>query len=126
MNKPTRILTTAVAGLLIASGAGFAAMTASLNASSTKFDEIASAVGVSIDWDRERLAKCGGDEALGCFRPSAPGVVHLSPDLGDYTRQVLLHEIGHVLQHRLGQPLDECGADLFAASMGSDEGYHCK
>lgn len=126
MNRPVRILTTTFAGLLIAGGAGIAGMTAPFGSSSSQFDAIASAVGVSIDWDQNRLAECGGSEALGCFRPSAPGVVHVSPDLGDYTRQVLLHELGHVLQHRLGQPLDECGADQFAASMGSDEGYHCK
>lgn len=87
---------------------------------------IASQYGVSINWNKDDLAFACSPIALGCFVEHTPTVIYVSPDLGDYTEQVILHELGHVMQYRNGVPMDECGADQFAALMGSDEGYNCK
>lgn len=61
-----------------------------------------------------------GDEMGGCFLPQTPDVVYVRNGLAQATRNsVILHEIGHVLQHRLRLPQDECAADAFAQSMGA-------
>ncbi len=69
--------------------------------------------------------ECDGPRA-GCYRPRTPDVVYLRPDLGDAERDVLLHELAHVLQHRASVGLDECAADRIALELGASSGqYAC-
>ncbi len=62
---------------------------------------------------------CDDAPANGCYRPSTPTVIYLAPNLGELERDVMLHEIAHVMQNRAGVPGDECGADRIAAELGA-------
>lgn len=78
--------------------------------------------GVNIVWDAS-FAGCGG---VGCFVQSTPSVIYVSPHLDDDTeRRIVLHELGHAVQWRLGLALDECAADRFAESLGGGAGTYC-
>src|SRR5690554_4482123 len=103
--------------------AAFAAATAtsSVPASAADMEELAARFDATIVWtDSDR--NCG----VGCFWADTPNVIYVSPGMdAESTRHVVLHEIGHVLHHRVGMPVDECAADLFAQSMGSTMGGYC-
>ena len=90
---------------------------------STQYDEIARDFGVTIVWDTSLVPSCGD---YGCHTVLTPNVIYVSPDLGDGTMRIVLHELGHVMQWRLGIPKDECGADQFAASLGAGWGSYCR
>lgn len=84
-------------------------------------DEIAAQFGVTVQVVSE--TPCG---LAGCFLRATPDTIYIEPGFdGEELRYLILHEIGHVIQHRLGIPLDECGADRFAQSMGSTFGAYC-
>lgn len=85
-------------------------------------EEIASSFGVTIVWNTHLVPSCG---SYGCHSVLTPNVIYVSPDLGDDTRRIVLHELGHVMQWRLGIPADECGADRFAAALGEAWGDYC-
>ena len=67
-------------------------------------------------------------EVVGCASSTAHDTIYVSPDLeGEKLRYVVLHELGHVMQFRLGIERDECQADVFASSLGGgDKGINCK
>lgn len=83
-------------------------------------DDLAARFGVSIVWF-DNQSPCGpSDDFGGCFEPVTPDLIYVMKGLDpEVERSIILHEIGHVLQYRLGEPLDECAADLFARSMGA-------
>lgn len=78
--------------------------------------KIAASFGVTIQW-QDRV-ECEGD-ALGCFETATPNTIYVKTGMDpSETRYVVLHEIGHVSQNRLGLDLNECNADEFARSLG--------
>lgn len=85
-------------------------------------EAIADSFGVTIVWDTHLVPSCG---AFGCHTPLTPDVIYIAPDLGTDTRRIVLHELAHVLQWRLGLPKDECDADRFAAALGEPWGSYC-
>jgi len=83
-----------------------------------ELDEFADSLGIQIVWTKHHPCEIYGN--IGCFTQTTPNVVYVEPDLGeDVTRYVLLHEVAHVLQFRLGEPLKECKADHIAALLGA-------
>lgn len=95
----------------------------------TNPNKVAEQFGVTIHWSSTPINCAIGDtQARGCFKASDPNVIYVesalvdNPDMLNYT---ILHEIGHVMEHRLGQPLNECNADRFAQSLGATMGYYC-
>lgn len=94
-------------------------------ASATDATQIADQFGVTVVWS---TAPCSlmDPTAQGCFLTNTPNTVYVSPGLSAMrTRYAVLHEIGHVMQHRLGESIDECGADQFAQSLGARFGHYC-
>jgi hypothetical protein len=91
----------------------------------TDTDQIASQFSVTIHWSKKLT--CGTVDAGGCtFAHSTKDIYVLGGLPAEQTRSVILHEIGHVMQNRLGQPADECKADEFARSLGATWfGYDC-
>lgn len=84
-------------------------------------NDIASQFGVTVQIVED--PPCGES---GCFLRATPDVIYVKEGLGaEWFRYVVLHEIGHVIQYRLGLPMDECAADRFAQSMGSEHGGYC-
>lgn len=82
-------------------------------------EDIASRFDVAVVWFEGDDSPCDAGSG-GCFDPETPDVVYIMRGLdAEVERSLILHEIGHVLQFRLGLPLDECAADLFAESMGA-------
>lgn len=93
----------------------------------TDATKIAAAFNVKIVWTT--LSPCSAirENIDGCFSPKTPATIYVSPTLNPANEYyIVLHEIGHVLQHRLGVVEDECAADRFAQSMRSTLGYYCK
>lgn len=72
--------------------------------------------------------------AGGCFRTLTPVSIYMSLPHEkisvQVTRYLTLHEYGHYLQMRDGEPLDECAADQFAEDNGAAvhfySGYDCE
>jgi hypothetical protein len=89
-------------------------------------DSIAAKFDVQIVWQNRVLCAGPDDRVAGCFTPAAPDTIFVrtgqTPELERY---IVLHELGHVIQYRLGLDRDECGADRFAQSMGSTYGNYC-
>lgn len=93
-------------------------------------DAVAAQFDVTVNWfDRDDPTVCANPEGLeyaGCFHYTQPDVINvmrgLTPEQEAHT---VLHEIGHVLQNRLGLEPNECDADRFAQSMGSNFGAYC-
>ncbi|HWL59283.1 MAG TPA: hypothetical protein VNQ48_00160 [Microbacteriaceae bacterium] len=86
--------------------------------------ELAGRFGVDVVYVPDLV--CSGIPADGCYRRSTPGVIYLRPGLAEHERDVVLHELGHVMQDRAGVPGDECGADRIAAELGAQWfGYAC-
>lgn len=84
-------------------------------------EAIASQFHVAVVWD---ATGCSG--APGCHWTQTPDVIYLEPGRdAAATRQTALHELGHVMQYRLGLPADQCGADRFAEALGGGEPTHC-
>jgi hypothetical protein len=76
---------------------------------------------IAIVWS---TAPCEG--ALGCHWTQTPDVIYVDPTLdAAQTKHVVLHELGHVMQYRLGLPNDQCGADRFAESLGGGAPTYC-
>lgn len=84
----------------------------------TNGSDLGSAFGVTVVWFDPDESPCADGNA-GCFKSQTPNVVYVQRDLGEFERSVVLHEIGHAIQHRLGLGSDECAADQFAASLGA-------
>jgi len=88
---------------------------------------IAEKFGVTIVWSDDGCASVGGIDPAACFNPATPSTIYVTPGLDEATtNHLVLHEIGHVMQNRLGLPNDECAADRFAQSLGSQLGYYCQ
>lgn len=88
--------------------------------------KIAATFGVKIVWSPLSPCILDGPEFTGCFDDHTPNTIYMKPGMDRANEYyVALHEIGHVLQHRLGKILNECDADRFAQSMGSTLGYYC-
>jgi Zn-dependent peptidase ImmA (M78 family) len=96
-------------------------------AHSAESEDLASRFDVTVVWFDDN-SPCGDTtEHGGCWQRATPDVIYVQSGFDpDVERSMILHEIGHVLQHRLGLPLDECKADEFARSMGATwSGYDC-
>jgi hypothetical protein len=121
MRKPSQTTVTAFGGIVTALLAVtvIAGVSAAPAATETYPDQIAEQFGVTVVVVEDLT--CGNvSSAAGCFRTETPDVVYLDKREGtSWQRSVILHELGHVMQHRLGQPLDECKADQFALSLGA-------
>lgn len=91
------------------------------------YTQIAEDFGVTIVWTPVTpCAITGGTHVIGCFVPTTPNTIYVQPNLPEgKTRYSVLHEIGHVMQWRLGRQLGECAADRFAQSLGSTGGNYC-
>lgn len=94
-------------------------------ASATDATQIADQFGVTIVWSTLPCSLMD-TTAQGCFLDNTPSTVYVSPKLSELrTSYAVLHEIGHVMQHRLGEPISECDADKFAQSLGAQFGHYC-
>jgi len=113
-----------VAGALVMVLAGIGVLVVLRGGSVPDDDELAGRFGVEVV--RVDEVTCEGGDAIGCFDPLTPDRVTIANGLGELERSVLLHELAHVLQHRAGMPLDECGADRIALELGATwTGYDC-
>ena len=92
----------------------------------TNPDAIAEQFDLKVVW-YEDDSPCGsGTEAAGCYWTPTPDVIYIERGMDADTQQyAVLHEIGHAIAHRLNLPADECKADRFAQSLGSDMGFYC-
>jgi hypothetical protein len=94
-----------------------------------KAEVVAELWSVTIDWSDDPASECGASEdaALGaCYLPPARIVIQSGLDW-DLTKYLVLHQLGHVEQYRIGVPLDECGGDLFAHMHSSTiSNYTCE
>lgn len=85
-------------------------------------NKIASKFGVSIIWTSDwRNCSARGEmsQYSGCWLSITPDVIYVSPGMPQNLEDfIILHETMHVLQHRLGSPIDECEADRFAILNG--------
>lgn len=98
---------------------------ASSPASSTDATQIADQFGVTVVWSTVPCSLMD-PTAEGCFLANTPSTVYVSAGLSALrTRYAVLHEVGHVMQHRLGESISECGADQFAQSLGARFGHYC-
>lgn len=99
-----------MAGLML----GLPHMTAPLSPSED-WDGIAELFAVQIVWTESNPCMLTGQQVNGCFTASTPSMIYVSPSLDKTsTRELVLHEIGHVMQWRLGMPPSEPGADVFS------------
>lgn len=83
--------------------------------------EIADEFGVDVTYFG--TSPCGDtDHILGCWDPATPELIYVSATIDDPDLEmwVVLHEIGHVMHHRLGTDGTECAADMFARSVLGD------
>lgn len=97
-----------MAGLML----GLPLMTAP-QSPSEDLDAIAAMFDVEIVWTDESPCKRSEQRAIGCFFAPTPSLIYVSPNLADETRDTVLHELGHVMQWRVGLPRSEEGADAF-------------
>lgn len=87
-------------------------------------NDVAGQMGVSIVWDSSGCSQ----PSTACFSRFTPDVIYVDQSVAGtwYERDVILHELGHVLQYRFGLPLDECHADQIARDLGATwTGYDC-
>ena len=81
--------------------------------------------GVTIFWEATHCSLISPG-ALACFLPATPNTIFVNPKLKEWEMHyAVLHELGHVLQHRAGQPLDECAADVYAHEHGAIAWSYC-
>ena len=112
------------AAVMAAVMVGFPAST-SAPVATNPYATIAAEFNVTIQWQTVGLC---GPGTTGCFDPTTPNVIYVKTGMdANETRYVVLHEIGHASQYRMGLPLDECNADEFARSLGGyrDVGRDC-
>ena len=88
-------------------------------------DEFAESVGVEIVWSPVTPCTVTKPQSLGCFSLSTPDVIYVVPSSNKKNNQVVLHELAHVMQHRLGLWLNECDADRLANTLGAHSGDYC-
>jgi hypothetical protein len=121
MDRLTAFAAGAVAALAVCAGAlGLIAANAAPTRPAAESNEIAAEFAVEVGWFDDTNNPCPTETSLGCYiSEEDPDVIYVREDLGPLTDSVILHEIGHVMQGRLGLPFDECGADDFARSMGA-------
>lgn len=82
-----------------------------------EMEELAAEFGVSIVWTDSTHPESPGP---GSFDPATPELIYVSSELEDAAlRHVVLHEVGHAMQHRAGAEYDECGAEDIARALGS-------
>lgn len=82
-----------------------------------EMEELAAEFGVSIVWTDSTHPESPGP---GSFDPETPNLIYVSSEMDEgATHHTVLHEAGHAMQHRMGVPYDECGAEDFARVMGS-------
>lgn len=115
-------------GLVVAVGvAAFAVVNAFGIRSPGTAEELAGTFGATISWFTDPSeTPCEQVDAAGCYSPRNPDVIYISKGLQpDVQRYAILHEIGHMVQSRLGMPIDECAADRFAQSLGATYGPYC-
>jgi hypothetical protein len=80
-------------------------------------NQMAAEFNVHITW--QDTVECSVPDALGCFHEDTPDTIYVKTGLDkSEMRYVILHEIGHVSQYRLGLEFNECNADEFARSLG--------
>lgn len=118
-----------VAGIMLAAPAVFAAPTPTLpTAPLTDGDQIAAAFNVKVVWD---ISNCTKGEhpkvVLGCTFASDPSTIYINPvGTPERKHRTVLHELGHVVQARLGLEHSECNADKFADALQAPvPGYNC-
>ena len=69
---------------------------------------------------------CADGKQGGCYLPETPNVIWVSDGMPDDLEEyVILHELGHLIQHRNGEPFDECAADRYAQTHGAQFGEYC-
>lgn len=90
-------------------------------------ESIAEKFGVTIVWQTRVFCAGPDDRVAGCFLPATPDTIYVRVDqVSDLEHYIVLHEIAHVIQYRLGQDRDECGADRIAQSLGASYGNYCE
>ena len=104
---------------------GLPALTAPASPSED-MDRLAATFGVEIVWTETSPCTSAIPDARGCYFAATPSRIYVSPTTKPTSmRQVVLHEIGHAIQGRLGLPRGECAADRFANSLGARMGDYC-
>ena len=88
-------------------------------------DEFAASIGVEIAWAPVTPCTFAKPQSLGCYLPATPDVIYVVPSSSKNNKQVVLHELAHVMQHRLGLWLNECDADRLANTLGAHSGEYC-
>jgi hypothetical protein len=86
------------------------------------YETLAAEYNVTIDWFDRTDDACGNDSS-GCIDfDSLDSISVMSGQINEWTRYVVIHEIGHVIQVREGGPdaLNECDADAFAFAHGGE------
>lgn len=127
MRAAVAFLGGAVIGLAVSAGAVGTVLAASAAPPVKQTDSVAIARQFNVKIDFFKDMTCGGVEAWGCTRPGSTDTIYVKAGLSaEETRGVELHEIGHIMQNRLGLENNECQADAFARSLGAKWfGYNC-
>lgn len=121
--KVVYLLAGFVAGLAV-SVAGLGVYAASTVTPESNPNEIAEQFGATIVWF-ETESPCNSKDA-GCYTHRTPDTIYIRIGLEpEIQRSVILHELGHLTQDRLGLPRDECKADEFAKSLGATSTAYC-
>lgn len=121
--KAVHLLIGLVTGLAIAFAA-VGAYAATTVTPETNPNQIAEQFGATIAWFDDE-SPCGGED-VGCYTSRTPNTIYIRTGLEpDVQRSVILHELGHLTQARLGLPRDECKADEFAKSLGATVTAYC-
>lgn len=117
-----------VAVIAAAVSGGQMATAALPNEQITDPDQIAATFGVDVVWDITFCTRGEHPEkVMGCASASTPNTIYLNPDVSpERKHRTVLHELGHIVQYRLGLDRDECNADIFADSLQPPlMGFNC-
>lgn len=130
MTPTVRGVTTYLAGAITGLAIGTVVLTiaiasTTIHVEKTSPSDIAAQFGVTVHYFKD--ARCGGAaDAAGCTLPGSTDTIYIQSGLpADVTRSATLHELGHIMQNRLGLPNDECKADQFARSLGATALAYC-
>lgn len=94
----------------------------------TDADSIAAAFGVDIVWDTTFCTSgAHPKKVMGCASAATPDIIYLDPTASaKRSHRTVLHELGHIMQYRLGLERNECEADKFADSLHPPlMGFNC-
>jgi len=88
-----------------------------------ELDAFAETLDIDIAWTAVNPCTPMDVRVKACFAEWTPNTIYVNPNRSpELVKYSVLHETAHVLQHRLGEDLDDCRADQIAQLLGAEEG----